>query len=284
MRDYLFEPLRAPYMQRALVELLVLAVASGVVGTLVFVRRMTFIADAMTHTIFPGVAIAFFAGWSLLWGALAAALVSVAMLAVAGRHRRFDPDAVLAALLTTMFSVGVIVVSRRPSYSADLDALLFGRLLTVDATQIWETAIVALVAVGACLAVGKELVLRAFDPAGAEAMGYSLGWLDVVVNLAVGLVIVAGARAVGTALMVTLLVTPAATARLMRDRIGPIGTIAVAITVLASLAGLVISYDASVHHDVRLPAAATITAVLTVAFVLVAALRWTRGRSRLAAT
>ena len=130
-------------MQRALVEVLVLAVLCGVVSTVVFLRRLAFVADALTHTMFPGVAIAFFLGESLFIGALAAAVVSTVLLALLARQRRLDPDAVLALLIAAFFSLGVVVVSRRTSYQSDLTTLLFGRLLTVDAATIVQTAAVA---------------------------------------------------------------------------------------------------------------------------------------------
>lgn len=278
MRDLLIEPFRSGFMQRALVEVLVLAVLCGVVSTLVFLRRLAFVADALTHTMFPGVAIAFVLGQSLFLGALTAAVASTIVLALLARQRRLDPDAVLAVLIASFFSLGVVVVSRRSSYQSDLSALLFGRLLTVDEATIVQSAIVAVLVVALVGLLAKELLLTAFDPAMASAQGYRVTWIDVAANVCVALVVVAAARAVGTALVVALLVTPAATARLLTRRIGTMAAFAVGLVAVAGYAGLVLSYELSVNHGVRLAPGPTITVLLTGAFALSAAGRWLVGR------
>jgi manganese/iron transport system permease protein len=162
-------------------------------------------------------------------------------------------------------------VSRNRTYSADLTSLLFGRVLAVDTAQIIETLVAAVVALAVLVAMRKELLLRTFDATAAEAMGYSLLRIDLVVNLVVALVVVAAVRAVGTALVVAFLITPAATARLVCRRLVPLVATSVLIGVLAAWIGLAISYDASVRSGVRLAAGATIVVVLTALFVVVGA-------------
>lgn len=264
---WITDPFTAQYMQRALIEMLLLSALSALAGTLVLIRRMPFLADSLSHTVFPGVALAFAAGVSLFAGALAAAAISSIIIAGASRQKRIDPEAVMALLVGSFFSLGVIVVSRQRSFNADLTALLFGRLLTVDSSTIIETAVVLAVVVGAAVVVGKELVLRAFDPVGTRALGYRVIALDLATVAVVALVVVAGARAVGTALVITLLISPAATARLLTDRLTRLMPMAFVIAAAGSVIGLVISYRASIDHDVRLPPGATVTVVLTAMFV-----------------
>jgi manganese/iron transport system permease protein len=266
----LTEPFEPPYMQRALLIAVVIAAIAGVVGVVVQLRDLSFLTDALTHTVFPGIAVAFVLDQSLFVGALVAGGLSAVLLTLASRGERVDHDAFTALLLASLFSVGVIVVSRTRTYTADLTALLFGRVLAVDAGQIAETVVVALLALAVLVAMRKELLLRAFDPAGAEAMGYRLFRIDLAVNLVVALVVVAAVRAVGTALVVAFVITPAATARLLCRRLGPLIATSVAIGVVSAWAGLVISYDASVHHDVNLAAGATVVVVLTAVFTVVA--------------
>jgi manganese/iron transport system permease protein len=266
----LTEPFEPHYMQRALLIAAVIAALAGVVGVVVQLRDLSFLTDALTHTVFPGIAIAFVLDQSLFLGALAAGALSAALLTAASRSSRVDHDAFMALLLASLFSIGVIVVSRTRTYTADLTALLFGRVLAVDAAQIVETTVVALVALAVLVAIRKELLLRAFDPAGAEAMGYRLLRIDLAVNLVVALVVVAAVRAVGTALVVAFLITPAATARLLCRRLGPLLATSVAVGVTSAWLGLAISYDASIHHDVNLAAGATIVVVLTAVFAMVA--------------
>jgi manganese/iron transport system permease protein len=267
----LIDPFRAPYLQRALVEAVLLGVMAGLVGVHVVLRRLAFVADTFTHTVFPGLAVAFALGTSLFGGALVAGLLSAVAFTVLSQSRRVTSDAALAVVLTCFFAVGVLVVSRTDRYTADLTSLLFGRILFVDARQLVETAVLLAMVVGVLLALHKELVLRAFDPEGATALGYPGGALDLLVNVLVVLVVVAAARAVGTVLTVALLITPAATARLVARSVGAMYAIAAAVGALAGWVGLAASYEASVHHDLRLESGATVVLATTVAFLVVLA-------------
>ncbi|WP_426505532.1 metal ABC transporter permease [Dactylosporangium sp. McL0621] len=270
MSAILLDPFAAPFMARALTELLLLAVLAGVVSTHVLTRRLGFVADTMTHTVFPGVVLGFLTAGvdGVFPGALAAAAVTAVLLTLLTRSRRITDDTALAVLLAAMFAVGVVLVSRRASYTADLTSFLFGRLLTVTAAQITQTAVVAAVVLLVLGLLHKELVLRAFDAQAAAAMGYRIWLLDLVLNLAVALVVVAAAQSVGTILVIALLVVPAATGRLVCDRIGPITVAGVAVAALAGYLGLAISYHASIAYHLRLAGGATVVLTLVAAYLL----------------
>jgi manganese/iron transport system permease protein len=267
----LVDPFQAPYLQRALLEAVLLGVLAGLVGVHVVLRRLAFVADTFTHTVFPGMAVAFALGTSLFAGALVAGLLSALAFTLLDRSRRVTSDAALAVVLTCFFAVGVLVISRTDRYTADLTSLLFGRILFVDARQLVETAVVLVVVAAVLLALHKELVLRAFDPEGTGALGYPGAALDLLVNVLVVLVVVAAARAVGTVLTVALLITPAATARLVARSVGSMYVIAAGVGALAGWVGLAVSYEASVHHGLRLESGATVVLATTVAFLVVLA-------------
>jgi manganese/iron transport system permease protein len=268
----LFEPFTIPYMQRALVEVLVLGALAGAVGVFVVLRRLAFVGDALTHTVFPGVVIAHLLGQSLLLGALAFGVLTAVLLTGLGGHRRVGADAALAILLTSFFSVGVILISRTRSFTADLTVFLFGRVLAVDQADLWQTLAVAAVAAVTLAVLHKELVLRAFDPDGAAAMGYRTGALDLVLNLLIALVVVAAVEAVGTVLVIALIVVPAAAARLLVDRVAAMTLVACLLGAAAGWLGLATSYELSVDHQVRLAAGATVVVVLVGLFLAAAVL------------
>jgi manganese/iron transport system permease protein len=270
--DLLLEPFRLPYMQRALAEVLLLGAVAGVVGVFVVLRRLAFVADALTHTIFPGVVIAHLLDRSLLLGALAfGVLTAVLLTGITGGSRRVGADAALAILLTSFFSLGVVLVSRTRTYTADLTVFLFGRVLAVDRADLLATLALAAVVGGVLWALRKELVLRAFDPDGAAAMGYRTAALDLVLNLLIALVVVAAVKAVGTVLVVALIIVPAAAARLLADRVATTAVLAAALGALGGWLGLAASYEVSVDHGIRLAAGATIVVVLVAGFALAAA-------------
>jgi len=271
VNELLVEPFRLPYMQRALLEVLLLGALAGVVGVFVVLRRLAFVSDALTHTIFPGVVIAHLLDRSLLLGALAFGVLTAVLLTGITSSRRVGADAALAILLTSFFSLGVVLVSRTRTYTADLTVFLFGRVLAVDRADLLQTLALAAVVTGTLWALRKELVLRAFDPDGAAAMGYRTATLDLVLNLLIALVVVAAVKAVGTVLVVALIVVPAAAARLLADRVATTVVLACAFGALGGWLGLAASYEVSVDHGVRLASGATIVVVLVGLFALAAA-------------
>jgi manganese/iron transport system permease protein len=285
MRTLLWDPFAAPFMARALTALVLLSVIAAFVSLFVLLRKLAFAADALTHTIFPGVVAGYIAGGDtgLLWGAVAAAILTATALTLFTRSSRVSDDTALAVILTGMFAIGVVLVSRRSSYTADLTALLFGRILTVTVDQIVATTVVAAVAVAALAATAKEQVLRAFDPDGARAAGYHTAALDLILNLAIAMVVVAAVRAVGVLLVVALLVVPAAAARLLSHSLLGIAAGGAAFTLLASYVGLLVSYHVSVDYGTRLAAGPTIVLTMAAGYLMLATVarlpRWA-GRNR----
>src|SRR3954454_20359473 len=250
MWSLLVAPFGASFMARALIEVVLLGALGGVVGVFVLLRRLAFVADTLTHTVFPGVVLGFLAGGrgGIFWGALVAAVVTAVLLTVLTARELVSEDAALAVLLTGMFSVGVVLVSRRSSYASDLTAFLFGRILIVTREQIVQSAVVALVTLLVLAFAGKELVLRSFDPIGAQAAGYRVGLLDLALNMVVALVVVAAVQAVGTILVIALLIVPAAAARALTDRLLWLAPLGALIGALGGWLGLPASFEASVHH------------------------------------
>jgi manganese/iron transport system permease protein len=271
MRALLIEPFQAGYMRRAIIEVVVLGLLGGVIGVHVLLRRLSFLTEVVQHTVFPGIAIAFAFGQSLMVGALTTGLASVVLLTMLGRTRRVDADAAMAVLFAVFLAVGVVIVSRRRGFQTDLTALLFGRILAVDQRQLVDTLVITALCLAVLAMLHKELVMRAFDETGAEALGYPVDVLDLVLDAAIAVTVVAGIRAMGTVLVIALVVTPAATARLLCRGVGTSMAVAAALGAVGGWAGLVVSYDASVHHGWRLAPGATLVMVLTAGFVVVAA-------------
>jgi ABC-type Mn2+/Zn2+ transport system permease subunit len=262
-------PFAVPFMARALAELALLALVCGPVSAFVFARRLSFVSEALTHTVFPGVVIGFVAGGldGLFIGALIAAVLTAVVLTLLSRGGAASDDASTAVVLTAMFSVGVVLVSRRSSYTSDLTSFLFGRILTVTPRQIAETAVLVVVVLG-FLAVGaRALMFRAFDPAGAAAAGYRIGRLDLWLNVIVALVVVAAVRAVGTILVVALLIVPAAAARMITDRLATMAVLGTVLILAAGYAGLLVSWVASVDYGIALTSASTVVLLLVLAYV-----------------
>ncbi|OJF14176.1 metal ABC transporter permease [Couchioplanes caeruleus] len=266
----MIEPFAVPFMGRALAEIVLLALVCGPVSVFVFVRRLSFVSDALTHTVFPGVVIGFLAGGldGIFAGALVAGIVTAVVLTLLTRGRALSDDASTAVVLTAMFSIGVALVSRRSSYTADLTSFLFGRLLTVTPRQLAETAVLAALILALLLAGARAWLFRAFDPAGAAAAGYRIAWLDLWLNVLVALVVVAAVRAVGTILVVALLIVPAAAARMLTARLAAMAAAGTVLVALAGHLGLWLSWTASIEHGISLPSASAVVLVLVLCYLV----------------
>ena len=266
----MIEPFTVPFMGRALAELALLALICGPVSVFVFVRRLSFVSDALTHTVFPGVVIGFLAGGieGIVVGALVAGVVTAVVLTLLTRGGALSDDASTAVVLTAMFSIGVALVSRRTSYTSDLTSFLFGRILTVTTRQLAETAVLAVVILVFLLIGARALIFRTFDPAGAAAAGYRIAWLDLWLNIIVALVVVAAVRAVGTILVVALLIVPAAAARMLTARLTGMAVLSTGLILLAGYGGLLASWTASVDYGVSLTSASAVVLLLVLAYLL----------------
>lgn len=277
----MIEPFTLPFMYRALAEIVLLALVCGPVSVFVFARRLSFVSDALTHTVFPGVVIGFVAGGleGVFAGALVAAVLTAVVLTMLTRDDRISDDAATAVILTAMFSVGVVLVSRRSSYTSDLTSFLFGRLLTVTPRQIAETAVLAVVVLVALGIAARALLFRTFDPAGAAAAGFRIARLDLWLNLVVALVVVAAVRAVGTILVVALLIVPAAAARMVTDRLAVMAVLGTTLIAAAGYLGLLASWTASLN-GVALASASSVVLLLVVTYLLLIPVRMLRARHR----
>lgn len=268
--EALFGAFALPFMGRALVVLLVLSIVAGVVGVLVNLRKLEFISDGLTHAVFPGLAIGFAVAGQpgLLPGAAIAALAAAGILTWLTRAG-VGSDSAIAIVLTATFSVGVIVVSLGSDYAGELETLLFGRVLTIPDDQVLPLVAVALVALVFVAATLKQQVFRAFDPAGSRAAGVPGFAIDLVLNCAVALVVVAAASTIGSLLVLALLIVPGAVARLATERLWLLFPIAAGFGALASWLGLAVDFGVSVGSGIDLPAGATVVMVFVVGYLLV---------------
>ena len=279
--DALFGAFTVPFMARALLVMLVLAVVAGVVGVLVNLRGLEFISDGLTHAVFPGLAIGLAVGGTagLLPGAAIAALAAALILTWLDRAG-ITSDAAIAIVLTATFSVGVIVVSRSDDYAGELEALLFGRVLTIPPAEVLPLVAVCAVALVAVSVSMKQQLFRAFDARGSRAAGDSAFALDLVLNGAVALVVVAAASTVGTLLVLALLIVPGAVARLMTQRLWLLFPVAAIFAAIAAWLGLSVGFAGSVGAGIDLPAGSTIVAVFVAGYALVLLGRWIADRMR----
>lgn len=203
----------------------------------------------------------------VFWGAMAAGLLTAVLLTFLTRAPRISEDSALTILLTALFGLGVVLVSRQHGYRHDLTAFLFGQVLTVTRAEIVQSALLAAVCLVVLAALGRHLTLRAFDPEGARAMGYRTELLDLALNIVIALVVVAAVRSVGTVLVIALLIIPAAFGRALSHRVRVIAAAGAAFGGLCGWLGLAASYQASVVHGIQLAAGPAVVLLMAAAYV-----------------
>jgi len=260
--DYLADPLREGYMTRAMIEVLVMGLVTGAIGTFIVVRGLSFMGDALSHAILPGVVIAFLLGQGMFFGALIAGVLTAAMIGVVASNQRVKEDSAIGVLFAAAFALGYLLISTSDKASEELEHILFGDVLGVSTNDIVLSSIAGALVLVMILVFYRELMMTSFDRGAAQAMGLPVLALDLLLLIMISLTIVVSLRAVGNILVVAMLVTPAATARLLTDRLPVMMVLGGLIGVVSGITGLYIAY----HNDVA--AGGTIVLVATGLFGL----------------
>lgn len=277
--DWIIDPLTAPYMQRALIMLVVLSLPAGVLGALTILRGNVFTAHALGNGAFPGTVAAVALGVSAFAGALVAALAMALLLTSFQRRARIDPGVATALALVGALALGSWLVSQVVTVGQSVDTVLFGSLIGVTDGDLLRAGVVtaiALIAAGTCW---RGWTLGAFDRPNASALGVRLVRLDLVFIIVLALTAVSLVSAVGSLLVSTVLVVPAATARLFVGRVIPLMLASSALALALSVSGLFASYWLDAPPGAVIAALAA--AVFGVVFVI-AVLRSHRPSPRLA--
>ena len=253
-------------LHRATAEVVLVGVLAGLVGVQVVLRRLSFFTMALTHATFPGVVAASIIGVNILVGGIVAGAVVALGVAALTRRRGQDASAATGVVLSAGFALGAALVATQSGFSRDLSSFLVGSILTVSRQDLVTTAVALVVVAVLLLGCARPLMLVGFDRTGAQAAGVRTGVWDVVLLLTIEVVVVTMVPAVGTILAVSLIVAPAAAARLWSDRLSLITALAVVLAVGSGLAGLWLSSRWNIAAGASI--SLTATAVLVVSWVL----------------
>jgi manganese/iron transport system permease protein len=264
--NLLTEPLRYPFMIRGLLASMMVGSLCAVVGTYVVLRSMAFFGDALAHAILPGVAIAYLVGANLLVGALLMGVFTAVGIGYVSRRGDVKEDTAIGVIFAASLALGVALLSTVQSYSTDLTHILFGDVLGVSAADLWLTAGLGLVVLISVFLLYKELLVISFDPVLAATMRLPLGLLNYLLLVLIALTIVVSLQTVGVALMVAMLVTPAATAYLLTRRLWHMMIVGALVGAVSSVAGLYLSFYVNVASGAAVVLVAT--AIFVLAFLL----------------
>lgn len=243
----LWQILQEPWALRALLASTMVGITCGVLGAFIVLRNMSLIGDALSHAILPGVVVAFvILGYNTLgffFGSVMAGLLSAVAITWIQQHVRTKNDAVIGIVFTAMFSIGVIGISAisRTGVHLDLKDFLFGNVLGVSNQDLVMTGLVMLMVTLSIVVLYRYLFASTFQPTIAMTMGIPVRWMHYYLMLLLSFSIVAAMQTVGVILVVAMLITPASTALLLKDRLPNVIIVAGIFGFLSSLSGLVLS-------------------------------------------
>jgi ABC-type Mn2+/Zn2+ transport system permease subunit len=259
----LFEPFQHAFMRNAFSAIVLVGVICGVMGVFVTLRGLAFMGDAMAHAVFPGVVITYVIGGNYLVGAIVAATIVSLAIGFVTQSGLLRNDTAIGVFFVGAFALGVAIISTQRSYARDVTSLLFGSILGVSHNDLLLTAGVGGAVLIALWLFRRELVTISFDRIFGQSQGLSLWGWDQLFLLLLSLTIVISLQTVGNVLVLAMLVTPAATARMLTTRLPRMLATSAAIGAASGVIGLYVSYFRGISSG------ASIVLVATMIFILV---------------
>jgi len=268
-------PMSYAFMVRGLLAVVMVGIVCAAVGTYMVLRGMAFFGDALAHAILPGVAVGYLisggARGPVFWWGLGTAVLTAIGIGAVSKGAQVKEDTAIGIIFAGMFALGIALISTARSYAVDLAHFLFGDVLGVSSSDLWLTGVLGGIVLLTILALYKEFLVLSFDPILAVTLRLPSTLLHYLLLVLIALTIVISLQTVGVALMVAMLVTPAATAYLLTRRLPAMMVLAAFIGALSGVVGLYISYYVSVASG------AAIVLVCTACFLLALLLSPRRG-------
>jgi ABC-type Mn2+/Zn2+ transport system permease subunit len=239
--EALLTPLHYEYMVKAILVSGLIGGVCAFLSCFITLKGWSLMGDALSHSVVPGVAIAYLAGWPFAVGAFFTGLLAALGMSCVKRKTRLREDAVIGVVFTSFFALGLLLISMNPS-TVDLRTVVFGNILGISDSDILQVIVISIVTLAILGAKWRDLLLYCFDAHQARALGFNTTRLHVLLLTLLSATAVAAMQTVGAILVIGMLITPGATAYLLSDRFERMLGIAVTMGVGTSLAGAYASY------------------------------------------
>jgi manganese transport system permease protein len=239
--DFVLEPLGYDFMLRALATSVIAAIVCAVLSCWLVLVGWSLMGDAVSHSVLPGVVLAYMVGAPFALGAIVFGFLAVGLIGAVRNTSRIKEDAAIGIVFTTLFAFGLVLISVVPSQT-DLTHIIFGNLLGVSAADLLQVAILGVITFSILIIKRRDFTLYAFDATHAHAIGLNPRVLGAALLGLLALTCVVALQAVGVVLVVALLIIPGATAYLLTDRFSRMLLIAPALSALAAVIGIYLSY------------------------------------------
>ncbi len=259
--DFLTTPFQYEFMQRGMIAAVLVGIVCAIVGTFVVLRGMAFFGDALAHTILPGIALGYLVSGGarepLFWWALGTAIVASLGIGAISKNSQIKEDTAIGIIFAGMFALGIALISTVRSYAVDLSHFLFGDVLSVSTQSLWLILLFGGLVLFTIFAFYKEFTTLSFDPILAATLRLPVDLLNNLLLVLIAVTIAVSLQTVGVALMVAMLVTPAATAYLLTNRLPRMMLLAAIFASLSGVIGLYLSYYLSIASGAAIVLTAT---------------------------
>lgn len=274
--NWFIEPLQYEFMQRGMIAAILVGAVCAVVGTYVVLRGMAFFGDALAHTILPGIALGYLVSGGarepLFWWALGTAIIAALGIGTISKNAEIKEDTAIGIIFAGMFALGIALISTVRSYTVDLSHFLFGDVLSVSTQSLWLILVFGGLVLLVIFAFYKEFMTLSFDPILAIILRLPVGVLNNLLLTLIAVTVAVSLQTVGVALMVAMLVTPAATAYLLTKRLFTMMILAAVFASVSGVIGLYLSYYLSIASGAAI--------VLTATLFFMIAFVWKRIRQK----
>jgi manganese transport system permease protein len=250
------------FLQKALLTSIMVGIICGVIGCFIILRGMALMGDAISHAVLPGVALSYMLGINFFFGAVISGVITAIAIGFVSQNSRIKHDTSIGIMFTAAFASGIIIITMLKS-STDLYHILFGNVLAVRSSDMWITLGIGILVLAAVYLFYKELLVTSFDETMGAAYGLPVRFIHYFLMTLLTMVTVASLQTVGIVLVVAMLITPAATAYLLTERLWVMIFLAAGIGMVSSIVGLYFSFT------YNLASGATIVIAATTIFVLV---------------
>lgn len=272
--EFLVEPFTHAFMVRGMFAAVLVGIVCAVVGTYVVLRGMAFFGDALAHTILPGIALGYLINGgnkdALFWWALGTSVLAALGIGFISKNSGIKEDTSIGIIFAGMFALGIALISTVRDYAVDLSHFLFGDILTVTSQSLWLIVIFGGIVLFVIFAFYKEFTTLSFDPILAATLRLPVGFLNNLFLALIAVTVAVSLQTVGVALMVAMLVTPAATAYLLTHRLSRMMLLAAVFASLSGVIGLYLSFYLSIASGAAI--------VLTATVFFMIAFGWKRAR------
>jgi ABC-type Mn2+/Zn2+ transport system permease subunit len=272
--NFLLQPFSYEFMQRGMIAAILVGIVCAIVGTYVVLRGMAFFGDALAHTILPGIALGYLVSGGarepLFWWALGTAVVAALGIGAISKNSEIKEDTAIGIIFAGMFALGIALISTVRSYAVDLSHFLFGDVLSVSSQSLWLILLFGGLVLLTIFAFYKEFTTISFDPILATTLRLPVGLFNNLLLTLIAVTVAVSLQTVGVALMVAMLVTPAATAYLLTHRLSKMMMLAAIFASFSGVIGLYLSYYLSIASGAAI--------VLTATMFFLIVLGWKRFR------